>query len=123
MRNSSISSTAWLMRQEILGVERRRRWTDDEKLAGVSEIGINGATVADVARGHTDCDRSRDANENDDTSQNHPEAVEPTMNALSECYAHLKIMHEQRNDRERQSLWAQRIKKCQVTSCLGFTLA
>lgn len=40
------------MRQEVLGVERRRRWTDDEKLAVVSEVGINGATVADVARGH-----------------------------------------------------------------------
>jgi len=40
------------MRQEVLGVERRRRWTDDEKLAVVSEVGVNGATVADVARGH-----------------------------------------------------------------------
>lgn len=40
------------MRQEVLGVERRRRWTDEEKLAVVSEVGVNGATVADVARGH-----------------------------------------------------------------------
>jgi len=37
------------MRQEVLGVERRRRWTDEEKLAVVSEVGVNGATVADVA--------------------------------------------------------------------------
>ena len=40
------------MRHEVLGVERRRRWTDDAKLAVVSEVGVNGATVADVARGH-----------------------------------------------------------------------
>ncbi len=40
------------MRQEVLSVERRWRWTDDEKLAVVSEVGINGATVADVAQGH-----------------------------------------------------------------------
>ena len=33
------------MRQEVLSVERRRRWTDDEKLAVVSEVGVNGATV------------------------------------------------------------------------------
>ena len=40
------------MRQEVLGVERRRRWTDEEKLAVVSEVGVDGATVSDVARGH-----------------------------------------------------------------------
>ena len=40
------------MRQEVLSVERRRRWTDDEKLAVVSEVGVNGATVAYAARGH-----------------------------------------------------------------------
>ena len=40
------------MRQEVLSVEGRRRWADDEKLAVVSEVGVNGATVADVARGN-----------------------------------------------------------------------
>ena len=40
------------MRLEVLGVERRRRWSDDEKLAVVSEVGVNGATVAEVAQRH-----------------------------------------------------------------------
>lgn len=41
------------MRQEILtGVERRRRWTEEQKLLIVSEVGVNGARVADVARRH-----------------------------------------------------------------------
>ena len=41
------------MRQEILtGVERRRRWRDEQKLAIVSEVGMDGASVADVARRH-----------------------------------------------------------------------
>src|SRR5690554_716750 len=41
------------MRQEILtGVERRRRWRDEQKLAIVSEVGVAGASVADVARRH-----------------------------------------------------------------------
>jgi transposase len=41
------------MRQEILtGVERRRRWSDEDKLAIVSEVGVDGARVADVARRH-----------------------------------------------------------------------
>src|SRR5690625_2854522 len=41
------------MRQEILtGVERRRRWRDGQKLAIVSEVGVDGASVADVARRH-----------------------------------------------------------------------
>ena len=34
----------------VLGVERRRRWTDEEKLAILGEVGVNGWTVADVAR-------------------------------------------------------------------------
>ncbi len=40
------------MRQEVLGAEHRRHWTDEEKLAVISEVGVNGATVADAARGH-----------------------------------------------------------------------
>jgi transposase len=34
----------------VLGVERRRRWTDEDKLAILAEVGVNGWTVADVAR-------------------------------------------------------------------------
>ena len=37
------------MRGEVLGVERRRRWNDDDKLAIVSSVGIDGATVTHVA--------------------------------------------------------------------------
>ena len=38
------------MRGEILGVERRRYWGDDEKLAIVSAVGVGGATVTHVAQ-------------------------------------------------------------------------
>ena len=41
------------MRHEILvGVERRRRWSDDQKISILSEVGVGGAKVADVARHH-----------------------------------------------------------------------
>jgi transposase len=40
------------MQCEILGVERRRRWGDDEKLAIVSAVGFGGATVTQVAQRH-----------------------------------------------------------------------
>lgn len=41
------------MRQEILaGVERRRRWSDEQKRRILAEVGIDGATVSDVARRH-----------------------------------------------------------------------
>ena len=41
------------MRMEVFtGPERRRRWPDDEKLSILSEVGVHGATVADVARRH-----------------------------------------------------------------------
>jgi transposase len=41
------------MRQEVLiGVERRRRWSIEQKLQVLAEVGVNGATVADVARRH-----------------------------------------------------------------------
>lgn len=36
----------------MLGVERRRRWSDDAKLAIVSSVGIDGATVTQVAQRH-----------------------------------------------------------------------
>ena len=41
------------MRHEVIfGVERRRSWSDEEKLAILMEVGVAGATVADVARAH-----------------------------------------------------------------------
>ena len=40
------------MRGEVLGVERRRRWDDEEKLSIVSAVGIAGATVTQVAQRH-----------------------------------------------------------------------
>ena len=41
-----------LLRSELLGVERRRRWTREEKLAVLSEIGVDGSSVSEVARRH-----------------------------------------------------------------------
>jgi len=42
-----------MMRQEILvGIERRRRWSTEEKVRVLAEVGVEGATVADVARRH-----------------------------------------------------------------------
>lgn len=41
------------MRQEVLtGAERRRRWSDVEKRSILSEVGLRGTTVAEVARRH-----------------------------------------------------------------------
>lgn len=41
------------MRHEVFtGPERRRRWSVEEKLAIVEEVGVNGWTVSDVARRH-----------------------------------------------------------------------
>ena len=38
------------MRGEILGAERRRFWHDDDKLEIVMSVGINGASVTQVAQ-------------------------------------------------------------------------
>jgi len=38
------------MRGEVLGVERRRRWSDAEKLSIVSSVGVDGSTVTQVAQ-------------------------------------------------------------------------
>ncbi len=35
---------------EVLGVERRRRWSDDEKLEILLEVGVGGASVTQVAQ-------------------------------------------------------------------------
>ncbi|MER8822804.1 transposase [Mesorhizobium sp. M0991] len=40
------------MRVEILGAERRRRWGDKKKLDIVMSVGIEGATVTEVAERH-----------------------------------------------------------------------
>ncbi|MGY3436418.1 MULTISPECIES: IS66-like element accessory protein TnpA [unclassified Marinovum] len=40
------------MRGEILGLERRRRWSDEEKLGIVMSVGIDNATVTQVAQRH-----------------------------------------------------------------------
>ncbi|NVN10076.1 transposase [Nguyenibacter vanlangensis] len=42
------------MRQEILvGAERRRRWSVEQKLRILAEVGVDDATVSDVARRYT----------------------------------------------------------------------
>lgn len=40
------------MRGEILGFERRRRWSDEEKLGVVMSVGVDDATVTQVAQCH-----------------------------------------------------------------------
>jgi|SRR5690606_34679464 len=41
------------MRYEVMtGVERRRRWSDEEKLSVLAQVGVDGETVASVARRH-----------------------------------------------------------------------
>ena len=40
------------MRMEILGHERRRRWRAEEKLAIVNSVGVDGATVTEIALRH-----------------------------------------------------------------------
>ncbi len=40
------------MRGEVLGLERRRLWTDEEKLSILLEVGVGGTTVTQVAQRH-----------------------------------------------------------------------
>lgn len=40
------------MRVEILGEERRRRWGDEKKLDIVMSVGLDGATITEVAHRH-----------------------------------------------------------------------
>jgi transposase len=40
------------MRGEILGLERRRIWRDEDKLEIVMSVGIDGATVTQAAQRH-----------------------------------------------------------------------
>lgn len=41
-----------VMRGDILGLERRRRWGYEEKLKIVQSVGVGGATVTQVAQRH-----------------------------------------------------------------------
>ncbi|KMK66253.1 Transposase [Puniceibacterium sp. IMCC21224] len=47
-----VSYAGSAMRGEILGVERRRFWRDEDKLEIVMSVGIDGATVTQVAQRH-----------------------------------------------------------------------
>lgn len=40
------------MRGDVLGLERQRRWDDEEKLGIVLSVGVDGATVTQVAQRH-----------------------------------------------------------------------
>jgi hypothetical protein len=49
--HSDVSKRGRLSRVEVItGVERRRRWTTEEKLAIIAESMVEGAVVSDVAR-------------------------------------------------------------------------
>jgi transposase len=51
--HSDVSKRGRLSRVEVItGVERRRRWTAEEKLAIIAECMVEGAVVSDVARQH-----------------------------------------------------------------------
>jgi transposase len=49
---NDVSYAGLVMRGDILGLERRRRWGDEEKLKIVQSVGVGGATVTQVAQRH-----------------------------------------------------------------------
>lgn len=49
---NDVSYAGLSMRGDILGLERRRRWSDEEKLGIVLSVGVAGATVTQVAQRH-----------------------------------------------------------------------
>lgn len=49
---SDVSYAGLAMRGDILGLERRRRWGDEAKLGIVLSVGVDGATVTQVAQRH-----------------------------------------------------------------------
>ena len=49
---NDVSYAGLVMRGDILGLERRRRWGDAEKLEIVLSVGVAGATVTQVAQRH-----------------------------------------------------------------------
>lgn len=55
MHSDVVNDVSYLglrMRGDILGIERRRRWRDEEKLEIVLSVGVAGATVTQVAQRH-----------------------------------------------------------------------
>lgn len=40
------------MRGDVLGLERRRRWSDDDKVRIVASVGVDGVTVTQLAHRH-----------------------------------------------------------------------
>lgn len=49
---NDVSYVRLVMRGDSLGLERRRRWCDEEKLEIVLSVGVGGATVTQVAQRH-----------------------------------------------------------------------
>ena len=49
---TSYETGRFMWHEVFIVVERRRRWRDDEKRSILNEVGVNGASVADVARAH-----------------------------------------------------------------------
>jgi transposase len=49
---SDVSYARFAVRVEVLGQERRRRWSDAKKRDIVMSVGIDGATVSEVAQRH-----------------------------------------------------------------------
>lgn len=49
---NDVSYVGLVMRGDILGLERRRRWGDEKKLEIVLSVGVGGATVTQVAQRH-----------------------------------------------------------------------
>lgn len=49
---SDVSYAGSLMRGEILGMERRRFWRDEDKLEIIMSVGVGGTTVTQVAQRH-----------------------------------------------------------------------
>jgi transposase len=47
-----VSWAEFSVQGDVLGRERRRRWRDEEKLAIVLEVGVDGASVTSVAQRH-----------------------------------------------------------------------
>jgi len=41
-----------VMRADVLGVERRRRWRDEDKVRIVASVGVGGVTVTQLAHHH-----------------------------------------------------------------------
>ena len=41
-----------VMRDDLLGLERRRRWRDEDKVRIVSSVGVGGVTVTQLAHHH-----------------------------------------------------------------------